>query len=187
MFQWWIDTIGKLGPGIIAVLVLFTTRRQNRWQNAIVARAALVEDQKFRLALLERRYEAIEKVRFAVSEFWLQGAMRQEAAQSANEALRIAEMVFDDPEQSAIENFLRQIWQWQSLNRKLNAYRQGFRPDDDARYQQTVDDISRFEDQLLEGFEPLLVRLKEAARVRSVPAIETPPHRWQFLTRFRRR
>lgn len=47
MFQWWIDTIGKLGPGIVAVLVLFTTRSQNRWQNTIGVRAAQVEDQSF--------------------------------------------------------------------------------------------------------------------------------------------
>lgn len=187
MYQEWIDAIGKLGPGIIAVLVLFTTRKQNRWQNTIGIRAALVEDQKFRLALLERRNEAIEKVRFAVSEFWVQGAMRQEAAGAAGEALRIAELVFDDPEQAAIEAFLRQIWQWQSFNRKLNAYRDSARAGDDTRYQKTVDDISRFEDQLLEGFEPLLLKLREAARVRSVPAIETRAFRWpSFFARHKR-
>lgn len=179
--QWWIDTIGKLGPGIIAVLVLFTTRRQNRWQNTIAVRAALVEDQKFRLALLERRNDAIEKVRFAVAEFWVQGSLRQEAAASAGEALRIAELVFDDTERAAIEAFLRQIWQWQSFNRKLNAYRDSARTGDDARYQKTVDDISEFEGHLMDGFEPLLVKLKEAARVRSVPAIIVRGPWWQKL------
>ncbi|MEG3178162.1 hypothetical protein U1872_18120 [Sphingomonas sp. RB3P16] len=177
MVQWYIDTIGKLGPGIIALLVLFTTRGQNRWQNTISMRAAMVEDQKFRLALLERRNVAIEKVRFAVQNFWIEGALRREVAVATGDALEIAELVFDDAERAAIEAFLQQIWKWQSLDRRITSMQNSRREDDKERYLKTVDEISDLEDSILRTVEPLIKGLREATRVSSIPALSKNPIR----------
>ncbi|WP_426263014.1 hypothetical protein [Sphingomonas sp. PWP1-2] len=177
MFQWYIDTIGKLGPGIIALLVLFTTRGQNRWQDTISMRAAMVEDQKFRLALLERRNVAIDKVRFAVQHFWVEGALRREAATSTGEALEIAELVFDDAERTTIESFLRQIWKWQSLDRRITSLQNSRSEEDEERYLKTVDEISDLEDTILRTVEPLIKGLREATRVSSIPALSRNPVR----------
>ena len=181
MLQWWIDTLGKLGPATIAILVLFTTWRQNRWQNAIGLRAAQVEDQKFRLALLERRNDAIEKVRFAVSQFWSDGTLRQDAAEAVKGALRIAELAFDDEEQAAIEAFLRMVWKQQRLNRTMTSWSGSSAPDAQDKLNKAAAEAEAAETELMDAFEPLLTRLREAARVRSVPSLPAPPTNFRSL------
>jgi hypothetical protein len=171
MLQQLIDMIGKLGPLAVAIAVFIANRSQTKWANDLARRTATVEDQKFRLALLDRRMVALEKVSFAVQQFWSEGAARQEAAVAVNDALRIAELVFEDTEKAVVEDFLRKIQKWQSLNRRLNSYRDS----GDPRFQATCDEIFGFEDSLTDGFAPVLATLREAIRVRTVPPVNASP------------
>lgn len=169
MDQWWIDTVGKFGPATVAALVLLTTWAQNRWLNQISRRASQVEDQKFRLALLDRRSEALEKVRFAGTQFWIEGRFDQEGARAVTEALQIAELVFDDAEHVAIADFLKRIWRWQSLDRRLKLYLDRQKPDNDASYTRVVEEISELEEHVPRELDLLFASMKEATRVRSIP------------------
>lgn len=167
------ELVASLGSFFVAVAVFFGTRAQTRWSNDVALRSAEVEDQKFRLELLDRRVQAIEKVRVAASGFWIEGAVGQAEVQAVGEALRVADFVFEDEHRTAIADFLKKLWRWQSLNRQMNAYRE--RRDQAERYQAVVNEISDFEGELLGGFEPLLNLLKEAARVRAVPPYVAKP------------
>ena len=171
-----IDVIGKLGPLAVAIAVFIANRSQTKWANGLAQRAATVEDQKFRLALLDRRMVALEKVTFAVQQFWIEGAAREEAAVAVHDALRIAELVFDDVEKAVVESFLRQIQRWQSLNRRLNSYRDS----NDVRFPAICDELFAFEDTLTDGFVPVLTTLREAIRVRTVPPVTSSPS-WRAL------
>ncbi|MDD1450795.1 hypothetical protein NHF48_007240 [Sphingomonas sp. H160509] len=134
------------------------------------------------MALLDRRLVALENVQFAVNEFWIAGAARQDSAAKVSEALRIAELVFDDKEKAAVERFLQQIYKWQELNRRLDTYRDR----GDPRFQAVCDELFAFEDTLTDGFVPVLTTLREAIRVRSIPAL-APPTSWRStLKRLRR-
>ncbi|MCI4653140.1 hypothetical protein [Sphingomonas aquatilis] len=166
--QWWIDTVGKLGPGLIALLVLLTTRSQNRALNAVTSRAARVEDQKLRLALLDRRLQAVDAVRDAVGHYQISGQPDGEARGKLIDALRVAEVVFSDEDERAIAEIILNSARWSSLNRRLERTRS-----DDER--------NKLIDQLVEldaGFDTmtrtLVERLLTATRVSDVPPLAWP-------------
>ncbi len=176
-----VDVLGKLGPLTVAIAVYLANRSQTKWANGLARRTAAVEDQKFRLALLDRRVVALENVQFAVHEFWTAGAARQEGAAKVSEALRIAELVFDDAEKDVVERFLQQIYKWQQLNRRLDRYRD----QDDPRFPALCDEIFAFEDTLTDGFVPVLTALREGIRVQSIPPLASPNYwtatTWAFI------
>ncbi len=183
--QWWVDTLGKLGPAIIAVIVLGMTLRQNSWQNLLSFRAAQVEDQKVRLALLDRRVMALEKLRSAMWEFWVAEGLRPAASKQAYEALYIAELVFDESDRLAIASFTHGLTKWQSLSQRLMSL--GMRPErDEVASRKAMEQLHAFETPFHASFEPLLEQLQAAARIKSVDAPPRPPTMRMVLRRWLR-
>lgn len=105
----WIDVAGKLGPVSVAVAVFIATRRQTAWSNAVSARAAAVEDQKLRLALLDRRLAAIKAIEDAQSIDWVEPGREQSVIEKFYSALRVAEVVFAEEDGKDITECLHLI------------------------------------------------------------------------------
>jgi hypothetical protein len=121
--QWLIDTVGKLGPLSVAVAVYLANKRQNAWASGATVRAANLEDQKMRLALLDRRLTVINHLRVARDKtgFAMTG---MDALGAVLEALREAELVFENEERAAINGLLNRVINFQSkfgMNRDLDG------------------------------------------------------------------
>ncbi|WP_157013606.1 hypothetical protein [Sphingomonas parapaucimobilis] len=97
--QWLIDTAGKVGPATVALAVLAATIAQNRWNNAVARRSAAVEDQKVRLALLERRLQAIADLDQFRTKLDLRDGIDEDGLQKFNNAMDLAELVFPSAEE----------------------------------------------------------------------------------------
>lgn len=166
--QWWIDTVGKLAPAFIALLVLATTRTQNRSINAVSLRAAQVEDQKLRLALLERRLQAIDAMREAVGHYQATGKPTGEARGKLLDALRVAEVVFAEEHEKSISDTINMGWRWSILNNRLERTRS-----DDERgklIDQIVDLDGTFGDTSMKLVQTLIA----ATRMQDVPPLQLP-------------
>lgn len=166
-----VDIIAKLGPMSIAVVVYWANQRQTSWTNDVSQRAAEVEDQKLRLALLDRRLVAIEAVRDATQEFHAHGAATPDVVEKIYQALRVAESVFDDPEEASISACLADLIRWRVQDRA----REHWRDRDDNRLQVAVDAMMALEATILIRLETLRVSLRTAARVRQIPMIPRKP------------
>lgn len=182
MLQWAIDTIGKLGPFAVAFAVFAVNLRQNRWSNALARRSAEVEDQKFRLALIDRRSTAIDSLRAAYFEWLLTGRASKTVAEHLEEALRVARLVFDDNHEAAIDAAYRLVSKWQFHDRQVERWRDT----DDARAQQAIDEQMALDEPLGQALYQLELDLREAAKVRAVPPIQSPAT-WASAWRRKRR
>lgn len=58
--QWWIETVGKLGPLAVAIAVVGVTLWQNEWQRRSARNQYAVTVRQLRLALFERRMEVLK-------------------------------------------------------------------------------------------------------------------------------
>lgn len=105
LFQWLVDTIGKLGPLCVAIAVYIANKRQNKWASSAVVRTANLEDQKMRLALLDKRWAVIRHLRKA-HETLLPVMKDGETFVAVLDALREAALVFEDGDRKAIKNCL---------------------------------------------------------------------------------
>lgn len=180
--QWWIETAGKLAPAFIALLVLATTRTQNRSINAVSFRAAQVEDQKLRLALLERRLEAIDAIRTAVGHYQATGELTGEARGKLIDALRVAEVVFAEEDEKAISEIILMGWRWSTLNRRLE------RRNNDEQRNALIDQLVELDGQFGDKIMKLLPKLIAATRVQDVPPLQlSHPNKWNGLTPLKRR
>lgn len=162
-----IDTIGKLGPFSVAGAVLLVSLRQNRWSNRLAARAAAVEDQKFRLALIERRITAVDALRTANAEFGATGKVTDEVFKPLVDALRVAELVFDEADQEAIEGVLQDAIRWSVHERAV----QSFQDRDAARMVDALQKQDQITGRLLDSLPNLQKQLLLSARIRVVPPI----------------
>ncbi len=177
--QWWIDTAGKLGPALIALLVLLTTRSQNRALNAVTARAANVEDQKFKLALLDRRLEAVDAIRDAVGHYHSTGMPTGEAQRKLIDALRVAQLVFEDAHEKAISECIMTGLRWRTINA-----RSGRTKDGDLR-EKLIDDLIELDETFERLANELLNTLVAATRVCDLPPLRWPSPWWQsFASHF---
>lgn len=167
MLQSVIDDVGKLGPFFVTVAVFWANRKQTTWTNALSRRSADVEDQKLRLSLLDRRIVAIEAIRTANQDFVTNGGGSPEIIQHVYQALRIAELVFDDEEEAAISLCLRNLVAWQAHDQA----RRRWRDEDDQKLQEAVDAMMATEVAILAQLETLRRSLRAAAKVRQVPAV----------------
>lgn len=113
VIQWVIDTVGKLGPLSVAGAVYIANKRHNRWTSGAVVRTANLEDQKMRLALLDRRLTVIQHLRSARDKVGptMKGA---DALGAVLDALREAELIFEDDEQQAIKSCLHKVLRYQN-------------------------------------------------------------------------
>ena len=166
--QWWIETAGKLGPALIAFLLLVTTRAQNRSINAVSLRAAQVEDQKLRLSLLERRLEAIDAMREAVAHYQATGEPNREARGKLIDALRLVEVVFAEEHAKSISETIRIGWRMSAITRRLEN------PKSDEERAKLIDEIveldGSFGDKSLKLVDTLIV----ATRMQDVPPLQMP-------------
>jgi hypothetical protein len=170
------ELVTALGPLVVASAVFASNSRQTKWANAVARRAAAVEDQKFRLALLDRRASALEAIRVASSEFMTRGEATFEAVQRVQEALRVAELVYDQEDETAIRDALADLVRWQTYKRRADAYIEH----DNGRYQPTLDQLFAVEDRLITALPELRSRLLAASRVTQVAPIKVPTSRWHL-------
>lgn len=172
------DAVGKFATFAVALAVYFSTRAQTRWSNQVSSRAAQVEDQKFRLQLLDRRIEAYQHVQRAIGQFWTEGVFRADAADALRSALGIAQFVFDPADEATIQELLQKVWQWQSSQRRVEAYNDRLDPERQARFETALEEQHALEGDLLGTFNPVLERLRESARVRTIPMLPVPTRKW---------
>lgn len=166
--QWLIDTIGKLGPLSVAVAVFVANQRHNAWTSGAVIRTANLEDQKMRLALLDRRLAVIEHIRTVRNQLGpsLKGA---DALSAVLDALREAELIFEDDEQKAINACLHVVVGYQ------NHYGRTF----ELLTGDELQDGLIAHQQCLAAINGVLTRLREAARIRVLPPLAAPP-KWHL-------
>jgi predicted nucleic acid-binding protein len=110
--QWLLDVTGKLGPLAVAIAVFLTGKRQSRWMNHAAARSASIEDQKLRLALLDRRLKVLDHLREARAT--LVKPNSSDALGAVLDALREAELIFEDNEQSQLRECLDIVTRYMS-------------------------------------------------------------------------
>ena len=170
MFQELVDGIGKVGPLAVAIAVYLANRRQTDWTNRTSRRAAEVEDQKLRLALLERRAVAIDAVREATQDFATHGGVTNDTVHKIYEALKIAELVYDDDHETEIMECMRGLHRWSFYDRQRLRYRDR----DDTKLQEAVDKQMEEEDKISASLQALHESLRLATKVRVVPPL-TPP------------
>ncbi|GAA3708697.1 hypothetical protein GCM10022268_17510 [Sphingomonas cynarae] len=167
MFQWWIDTIGKIGPLAVAVAVFWANNRQTRWTNLVSRRAADIEDQKLRLALLERRLVAIDAVRYASTDFVVAGGATEALANKLRSALAVAEMVYEKAEEQMIRQCIQDLMRWSFFEGRQAA----FRDTDQEKYGAAAEAQAEVEGRVFDGLNALALALVEATRINPVPPI----------------
>ncbi len=165
--QWWIDAAGKIGSASVAAAVFIATLAQNRWVNRVARRSARVEDQKMRLALLERRIAVLDDFDRVRSEWTLTGHVSTTVLDHMQKVVIAAEIVF--PEEVERLMICRQhLFRMRSLDRLLNRENDS----DDARNKNVADAIAH-DEVLREALDDLRAALVAEAKVGSVP--ELPP------------
>lgn len=92
--QWWIDTVGKLGSATVALIVLVVTVTQNGWNSEVARRSAAIEDQKVRLALLDRRLQVFAAFDAFQEEWRILEMMDADTLGRFERAIDTAELVF---------------------------------------------------------------------------------------------
>lgn len=155
--QWLIDTIGKLGPLAVAIAVFTVNKRQIIWSNRVTVRAASLEDQKFRLALLERRAVVLRHLQEAQVQF-APNAKGVDTIGPLLDALRECRMVFEDEERSMVNGCLELIMEYQA--------KFGFRFDRIGESELSLA-MAHYQ-KCLAVINDVMIRLGEAARVRQV-------------------
>lgn len=173
MIEQALDAVGKLGPLAVAIAVYLANRRQTVWTNQTGRRAAEVEDQKLRLALLERRAVAIEAVREAAQDFATNGGVTTDTVNRIYEALKIAELVYDDDREAEILACMKKLHMWSFYDRQRLRYRDR----DDGKLQEVVDKQMDAEEEISAALQALLEHLRDATKVRMVPQLVAPERR----------
>jgi hypothetical protein len=179
MIQEILDAVGKIGPLAVAVAVYLANKRQTDWTNRIGRRAAEVEDQKLRLALLERRAVAIDAVREATQDFNTHGGVTSEVVTRIYEALKVAELVYDVEQEVQITSCMKLLHQWGFWDRQRARYRDS----DDGKLRQAVDKQMDLEDRILDALQRLGRDLRTATKVSVVPQI-SPGERQKLRLRW---
>lgn len=172
---YWIEIAGRLGPLAVATAVYLSTRAQNRWQNRVTARTAAIEDQKLRLALLDRRMTAIESVREIVGSFWTEGRATQAMVAKAVDALQVVELVYEADAEEAVSGLIKDLQDWQRWDRRTHRYI------DEAKLNEAVDTLVAIEERLMESFPKIVQTLLQSARVNAVPGLPEPVSVFSFL------
>ena len=87
-----------LGPVCIGAAVFWQSRTQANFTKAMQKRVALVEDQKLRLALLDKRFEASEAISTATSDYMETWEPKEsaEALRRLDRAIMVAQLIFED-------------------------------------------------------------------------------------------
>jgi hypothetical protein len=155
--RWLIDTAGKLGPLSIAAAVFVANQRQTKWNSGVVVRNSNLDDQKMRLALMDRRLAVMQHLRSARNE--VNPAMKgAEALAAVLDALREAELIFDDEEQEAIAQCLHAVSSYQTQYGGSFNYLEG---------SEMVEALVAY-NQCTAHVNALMKRLRDASRISSV-------------------
>ncbi len=161
--QWLIDTAGKLGPLSVAVAVYLANQRQNAWNSGAVVRSSELEDQKLRFALLDRRLTVIQHI-LAARDRVSPNMKGVEAFGNVLDALREAELVFEDEEQRAINTCLQKVIRYQT------RFGRNFEDLDGEELQIGVVEYHS----LINMINDVLHQLREAARIKAVAPLTQP-------------
>lgn len=113
-----VSGFGSLG---VAAPVYLSSRGFSRRAQEVSERAAAVEDQKFRLALLDRRGVVIDAIYDAAGKFSTNPSDAAETMEKARVALRAAWLVYEPEQQAMIRKLIDDIWEWQRLERRLKT------------------------------------------------------------------
>lgn len=167
--QWWIDTVGDLGPFFISIgsllVAIAVWRGGYRTATATLElnrRAAAVEDQKLRLQLLQQRVSIIERLREMQAELWTSGTVGDETLHKLRRALLDASLVYDDSERLALEEMEKEVWGWYMLEAKLEHVGVG------SERSELVEESGKLFASVTNGMGPLLDKLVEATRIRTI-------------------
>lgn len=163
-----IDTVGKLGPLFVALAVFWATYTHNLWLRRAAVRAAEVEDQKLRLALLERRLSALEALQRAKLEFIAHGDITVEMIEGLNDALYSAGLVFDAPEERATHDLMDLVNRFQRTHRMIATAQ---RRDDGPEADKWITEQDHLMTELLVELPIVIHRLRSATRVLGVPPL----------------
>lgn len=179
MIQTLLDVIGKLGPLLVAIAVFQTGRAQTSWANSVQRRASEVEDQKLRLALLERRLIAIDAIRVAAQQFGKKLDATPGIIAQVEQGLETARIVFGPDEEAAIAAVIRDMHDWQGNWHQLERYRET----DQTRYAEIGRHIDDVESSIQEQLRAIGASLRSAARISFIPQIDLPqaPSAWDRL------
>lgn len=167
----WVEVVGKLGPASVAAAVFLMNMSQNNWQKRVSARSARVEDEKLRLSLLDRRVKVIEALDDAHQHFHSKGGSSPEMVHGLYEALKIAELVYDDDEERAIQALLKKTVTWGQLDRTRALARHR----NDEELQAIVDEMMEVETTIMLELGHIRKELLRATKVRAVPPITVKP------------
>ena len=117
---WWVEIAGKLGPASVAAAVFIATVAQNRWTNRVARRAADVEDQKMRLALLEKRIEILNQFDTVYADWALSDEVTPDNTARMRRVITSAELVFPS-EIGQLELCNASLWKRRALVRHLKT------------------------------------------------------------------
>jgi hypothetical protein len=161
--QWLIDTVGKLGPLSVAIAVYLASKRHNAWTSGAIVRTANLEDQKLRLNLLDRRLTVISHLRVARDKTG-PIMLSSDALGAVLDALREAELIFEDEDQKAINHCLRSVISYQNRFGGIFTELAG------AELVQATDAYSF----CLNDINRVIGQLREAARIRELAPLTAP-------------
>ena len=160
---WVVDTAGKLGPLAVAIAVFETNRRQARWGNAVAVRTAAVEDQKMRLAMLDRRLVVINHIRHARDQ--LTPTQRSgDPMMAVLDALNEAQLVFEDEQRIDIEKCFQSIVSYQT--RYVGLF-------EDLKGAELMEAVNIYQD-CVGRISKVLYELQQATRIQIIPPLGLP-------------
>lgn len=163
--QWLIDTAGKLGPLSIAAAVYLANKRHNMWTSGAVVRSANLEDQKMRLALLDRRLSVIQHLRTTRDKVG-PTSKGSDALGAVLDALREAELIFEDDAQQAITRCLHTVVSYQTQFGSAFEHLSG---------QEMIEALAAY-NRCMANINAVLKLLGEASRITTLAPLE-PPNR----------
>lgn len=128
----------------------------------------MVEDQKIRLTLLEKRIEVLDQIELVAADWFIHGEVSHAMVTGMGKVITSAELVFPDQVERLSRCRLK-VFQVQLLSRRLA----GLRDRDDEARAKTIDDICNADEALGTALTALRKHLIIDAKLSQVPPL--PP------------
>jgi hypothetical protein len=164
------EAFATLVTGAIAVLAAWRVglrqvdliANQTAIQREQGERDLQLREEELKIALLERRWEVIEKIRPLVTTWWQDGRLSHEDTRRLLSLSQAAELLFSNEIANDLFHFAS------GMNQVLHAYRcaeEANRTDDDAKRQKWLELAFSREDEIRPMFETILQRMTEQSRI----------------------
>lgn len=163
-----LGVIASVGPLAIGVAVYIQSRQQSKIGNALQMHAAEVERQKFRLSLLDRRLNALEKIKSVNAKYFAEGDFTGLMFHEAMKAVDELEMVLAGPLMDEIAAVVAKGGALGIAQRKLERAGRG---NDEAKRQVCADDAYNAEIAFTEALQALEPNLRAGIGVDDLPPI----------------